>query len=305
MFQNTARLYIDPSSGSYGEVESYSNFPHDPGNNVQKGLHGYTCPEPFLIGKYNSNYFDGDMDFVYFYVLPTAAFPNPPYRHRMWGMENIGYWPMDEGSGDNIADSSANGHNGTVQNTGWVDGKFGKALEFNGEDSLVDITYSEEFTPTEGATFAAWVYPTDTTRSCVIGQFEGYGMALFENLTLKSVIWGDDWVSEATIPVEEWSHIAMTWDVGNSHRMMFVNGELVDEKGDMAQIPNVQNNLGIGVWIGWPADWGDDFFMGIIDEVKFWNSVLTQDEISQATQPAPVEAQDKLATVWGKVKSSL
>lgn len=219
--------------------------------------------------------------------------------------ELIGYWPMDEGSGDNIADSSGNGRNGTAQNTNWVDGKFGKALEFNGEDSLVDIPYSEEITPTEGATLAAWVYPTDTTRSCVIGQFEGYGMALFENLTLKSVIWGDDWVSDVTIPVEEWSHIAMTWDVANSHRMMFVNGELVDEKGDMAQIPNVQNNLGIGVWIGWPAAWGDDFFMGIIDEVKLWNNVLTQDEISQSTQPAPVNAKDKLATVWGKVKSSL
>ena len=112
----------------------------------------------------------------------------------------VGYWPMDEGNGDKVKDVSGNGHDGTAKNTKWVDGKYGKALEFNGVDSIVDIPYSQEMTPKEGATIAAWVFPTDTTRSCIFGQFEGYGMALFTGLKLKSVIWGDDWVSDVTIP---------------------------------------------------------------------------------------------------------
>lgn len=218
--------------------------------------------------------------------------------------ELIGYWSMDEGNGDKVADASGNGHDGTAKNTKWVDGKYDMALEFNGTDSIVDIPYSEEMTPSEGATLAAWVFPTDTTRSCVIGQFEGYGMALFTDLKLKSVIWGDDWVSETvSIPLEEWSHIAMTWDVKNAHRMMFVNGEFVEEKGNASPVPNVQNNFGIGLWVGWPAAWGDDMFKGVIDEVKFWNNVLTEDEINMATSPASVEPQGKIAAVWGKVKS--
>lgn len=218
----------------------------------------------------------------------------------------VGYWPMDEGTGDKVNDASGNGNDGTAQNTNWVDGMYDKALEFDGATSIVDIPYSADMTPSEGATISAWVFPTDTTRSCIAGQFEGYGMALFTGLQLKSVIWGDDWVmADVTIPTEEWSYIAMTWDVKNAERMVFLNGEPVGQKGGAAPVPKVQNNFGIGLWVGWPADWGDDWFKGIIDDVKLWNRVLAQDEVGQASQPAPVEPQGRLATVWGNVKSSL
>jgi len=86
LFRGTAKLYIDPSPGSYGEVESTS-IPYYPGNNTN----------PFYIGKKGSDYFDGAMDFLYFYALPFTDL-NPPYIHRMWGKENVGYWPMDEGN---------------------------------------------------------------------------------------------------------------------------------------------------------------------------------------------------------------
>jgi hypothetical protein len=218
----------------------------------------------------------------------------------------VGYWPMNEGSGDKVADASGKGNDGTANDTNWVDGKYEKALEFDGIASFVDIPYFAEVTPTEGATMAAWVFPKDTSRSCVVGQFEAYGLALFTGLQLKSVIWGDDWVqADQTIPVGEWSHLAMTWDVSTGQRTMVLNGELVAERPNAVPVPNVQNNLGIGLWVGWPADWGDDWFMGIIDDVKLWNRVLTADEIDEASQPTPVEPQDKLAAAWGTVKSTL
>ncbi len=193
----------------------------------------------------------------------------------------IGWWRFDEGSGTTAYDSSGNGNDGTlIGNPQWVAGKIGGALEFNGTDSIIDIPYSPDMTPSEGTTMSAWVFPTDDSRSCIVGQFEGYGMALFTGLQLKSVIWGSDWVlADVTIPIQEWSHIAMTWDVKNSERMIFLNGELVGQRGDSA-VPQVQNNFGIGLWVGWPAAWGDDSFMGIIDDVQIHNIVLTQDEIS-------------------------
>jgi hypothetical protein len=213
-----------------------------------------------------------------------------------------GYWPMDAGNGDKVADASGKGNDGVAKDCKWVDGKFSKALEFNGTTSIVDIPYFPDVTPNEGVTMSAWVLPTDTTRGCVIGQFEGYGLALFDNLQLKSVIWGDDWVSTQTLTAQECSHIAMTWDVKNNERNIFVNGKRVDNKKGFNPIPNVQNDLGIGLWVGWPAEWGDDVFMGIIDEVKLWARTLTDDEIGQSLQPATVEAHGKLATTWGNVK---
>jgi len=217
----------------------------------------------------------------------------------------VGHWAMDEGSGDKVADASGKGNDGTAKGTQWVNGKYGKALQFDGATSIVDIPYSVDMMPVEGATIAVWLYPTDATRSCVVGQFEAYGLALFTNLQLKSVIWGDDWVmDDITIPMKEWSHIAMTWDVANAERKIFVNGKQVAEKGDALPIPNVQNDFGIGIWIGWPAAWGDDWFMGIMDDVKLWNRALTAEEVGLAIHTTPVEPKSKLSTMWGSIKCS-
>ena len=216
----------------------------------------------------------------------------------------IGYWPMDEGSGDTVGDASGNGNDATALDVNWVPGMYGSALEFDGVLSAVDIPYSADMTPTEGATISAWVFPTDDSRGLILGQFEAYGMAVNTGLQLKSVIWGDDWIEEGiTIPLDEWSHLAMTWNVANGDRMMVLNGELVAERPDAVPVPQVQNNLGIGVWMGWPAEWGDDWFMGTIDDVKLYNRALTVAEIGEVI--TPVEPQGKVATVWGSVKSSL
>ena len=188
----------------------------------------------------------------------------------------VGYWAFDDGAGTTAADSSGKDNHGQlVGDPQWVDGKIAGALEFDGVGTIVDIPYSPEMTPSQGATISCWAFPTDTTRACLIGQFEGYGMALMGGLQLKSVVWGSDWVlTDVTIPEREWSHITMTWDVANSERMVFLNGEAVGQRGDSA-VPSVQNNLGIGLWVGWPEAWGDDSFAGIIDEARLYNRVLT------------------------------
>ncbi len=92
IFQNTASIYnVDPFSGSYGEVEEYVDFPQDPGDNTN----------PFYIGKKDTSYFEGDIEYsLYFYTLETSFSLNPPYpanRDRMWGLENVCYLSMDEG----------------------------------------------------------------------------------------------------------------------------------------------------------------------------------------------------------------
>ncbi len=233
-------------------------------------------------------------------MVVTLFFTTPVWAELQDGL--VGYWPMDEGSGDTVADASGNGNGGTAVDTNWVEGKYDKALEFNGATSIVDIPYFDQVTPVGGATISAWVYPTDTTRSCIAGQFNSYGMALLDGLQLKSVIWGDDWVEGAiTIPMEEWSFLTMTWDVDNSERLMYLNSERVAQRPNPIPIPNVQTNFGIGKWSG-SFGW-EDMFMGSIDDVRLWNRVLAEDEVRQAGEPAPVEPRGKLANTWAGIKS--
>ena len=223
-------------------------------------------------------------------VLPHAVEATDP--------DLVGWWKLDEGSGATAVDSSGNGNDGAIQGpANWVAGQLHGALEFNGSESQIDIPYTPDMTPSEGTTMSAWVFPTDTTRSCIIGQFEGYGMALAGGLQLKSVIWGGDWVlSDVSISEDEWSHIAMTWDVAHAERLVFLNGERVGQRGDSA-VPSVQNNLGIGLWVGWPAAWGDDSFMGILDDVRVYKRVLMEEEIAEVMegQPATIASEPQPA----------
>ena len=54
----------------------------------------------------------------------------------------VGAWKFDEGSGNIAYDSSGNNNHGTIYGATWVDGKFGKALQFDGIDDYVNISAS-------------------------------------------------------------------------------------------------------------------------------------------------------------------
>ncbi len=67
------------------------------------------------------------------------------------------YWKFDETSGTKAIDSSGNGNDGTlVGDPKWVAGRFGGALEFDGND-YVDCGLAPEFDITDFITFTSWI----------------------------------------------------------------------------------------------------------------------------------------------------
>ena len=107
--------------------------------------------------------------FVYlaFAVFCLSLIPKSAARADL-----IGWWKLDEGSGDTTYDSSGNGNHGTLTEgtagfpewkTTVGDFRVGTAaLEFHagtaaGEGDLVDCGNSEIFNITENITFALWV----------------------------------------------------------------------------------------------------------------------------------------------------
>ena len=58
--------------------------------------------------------------------------------------ENItGMWLFNEGEGAVATDSSNYGNDGEIHGAKWVDGQFGKALEFDGVDNWVEVPHSD------------------------------------------------------------------------------------------------------------------------------------------------------------------
>ena len=64
-----------------------------------------------------------------------------------------GMWLFDEGEDDITEDSSGNGNNGNLINgPQWTDGKFGKALEFDGAATYVNCGNGASLDITEDIT---------------------------------------------------------------------------------------------------------------------------------------------------------
>ena len=55
------------------------------------------------------------------------------------------YLPFDEGTGKVAEDVSGLGNNGKITDAEWTNGKFGKALSFNGKSAYVEIPYNDGF----------------------------------------------------------------------------------------------------------------------------------------------------------------
>ncbi|HGE70796.1 TPA: hypothetical protein ENX78_08175, partial [Candidatus Poribacteria bacterium] len=79
----------------------------------------------------------------------------------------VGMWLLEEGSGKKAIDSSGNKNDGDIiGNPKWVDGKFGKALQFNGSTDYVALPELPEQT-NKPLSFVAWINwegSTATTR---------------------------------------------------------------------------------------------------------------------------------------------
>ena len=70
----------------------------------------------------------------------------------------VGMWLFEEGSGNQVADGSGNGHTGIAVDGDleWVAGKYGTALKFNHDNIRVHVEHNDAFN-LETFTLECWV----------------------------------------------------------------------------------------------------------------------------------------------------
>ena len=220
------------------------------------------------------------------------------------------YLPFDEGDGDEVEDLSMYGNDGTLQNDPeWVAGKYDSALEFsiNGMN-WVQVPDDDTLDITEELTMMAWVLSKgQDTYARIVDKNNPYMVELFSDDTLWAYFeGGGDYTSTATVPRNEWAHVAVTYD--GSDLRFYVNGELEDTLNAGVTLNVSENPLTIGNMTGGAVGnqgEGNNVrpFFGAIDEVKIYNRALSDGEIAEAMEPAAVQPSEKLATSWGRLKS--
>ena len=70
------------------------------------------------------------------------------------------YLSFDDGAGTTAGDLSQYGNDGELNGDAqWADGKFGKALKFNGTSDWVEVPHADILTVDTDVTVIAWINP--------------------------------------------------------------------------------------------------------------------------------------------------
>jgi hypothetical protein len=226
----------------------------------------------------------------------------------------VGLWLLDEGDGKVTEDVSGNGFDGELQgNATWVDGKFGKALSFEGATDYVIIPVSNDLKPTETFTLTAWVNPKNGPSSnnhmAIIGLGSSgpryYVDKSASNFHIRLQTGNDNLSYNAgSIDFDTWQHAAYAYDGENVN--VYVNSELVDTHSASGNLLTDNNESYIANWAG-----AARHFNGLIDEVAVFNVALTEDDIvsimnnglEETIGLAAVLPKDKLVTIWASIKA--
>ena len=63
------------------------------------------------------------------------------------------YFNFEEGTGKTVNDLSGNDTHGKLEgDTGWTEGKFGKAVKFDGKNGIIRVEHSKDFEFVDGIT---------------------------------------------------------------------------------------------------------------------------------------------------------
>ncbi|MBD3185098.1 hypothetical protein GF312_22645 [Candidatus Poribacteria bacterium] len=219
----------------------------------------------------------------------------------------VGYWPMDEGSGVDIKDASGNGHNGELmEEAQWVDGKFGKALDFGPGGGYIVVPDDDQLDLSEAVTIMGWFKLNEPiagqrrllSKNDSIFLLFDFGAADSLDFLVKP---DNAFVESATVfEVGEWYHFAGTYD-GDALRM-YINGVM---EGETPGVPPMAVS-DLDLWIG-ADDWqaGITTFPGVLDEIRIYSVALDENEIKQAMNgPVAVEMSgDKIPAKWSIIKT--
>ena len=198
----------------------------------------------------------------------------------------IGWWKFDQVEGENTQDASAGKHTaklvgGSALTNQSVDGRYGKALQFDGKDLHLSITGFKGVTGTSARTIVAWVKTTkpggeilswgsdEPGKKWTLGFIRGrVGVTPRGGyLYMKQDVHNNQWHQVAVV-VSEASPPNL-----HDHVKLFKDGELaeIDDIGLLDMYP-IETGDKLDVRIGWR-------FNGALDDVRIYQRALTENEI--------------------------
>ncbi len=230
----------------------------------------------------------------------------------------VGMWLFNKGSGDVALDSSQKGNDGKINGATWVEGKFGKALSFDGTDDWVEVPHSDTVGFPDGTSFTITVYFNGISVS---GSLVGKNYEDTTQATPWYLLWDDGSRNQVTMYLRD--------EAGTSYRADSASVVADDSWHFIAGVANASTGK-VSIWIdgnmeseidfnkgsGYGTSEGvfhigrhyDRYTNGIIDDVGLFSAALTETDIktvmNQGLEPliAAVDLSGKLTTTWADIK---
>ena len=220
---------------------------------------------------------------------------------------------------DEIAiDHSNHGNHGEIKGDPMhVEGRFGKALQLNGQSNWVEIPHHESLTVDKNVTVMVWINaerhtgPNDSQWQGILAKgnnprsYSFYTDSKCRCLHLSiGPPNGGGTLSQGEVQLNVWQHVVGQIDNG-THRY-WINGQQVGESANKPNPPGLTDTS--NVFIGTDSGGAAQLFLGLIDEVRIWNRALSEEEIKDQMDKGhfeifPVDPKQKLTTTWGYLKA--
>ncbi|HEY9847864.1 MAG TPA: LamG-like jellyroll fold domain-containing protein [Leptolyngbyaceae cyanobacterium] len=284
----------------------------------RQGLISY--PEAdLLLGSYYSDkhrYLHGKMSEARLWKIARSQEEiRKDMQRRLTGTEPglVGYWPLDEGTGDIIHDKSATGNHGSIVGPiSWEEADLSQPKNGSGvlscDGTEVLLRDRPQFRIQGQMTLETWVYVEKINTSydgifCILyydDGWQGYGLYFsYSGNELTFRIAGC--TVSCGIALKQWFHIAAAFD-GQVMRL-YINGEEKAKGNGPTSIPYSNTPLsGSGPMPLRLADYHDrrEFhcFTGKMTEARLWNVVRSPEEIKANMQRRLTGKEAGLVGCW-------
>lgn len=251
---------------------------------------------PFYIAKhsYGTNCFNGKIDEVRIWNDARTAIEIRKNMYRELAdpvseANLVAYYKFNETTGTTLADSKGT-NTGTLYNMAgneWTPSlpltNTSNALNFDGINDYVLLDDLSIYTGLTSLTVEAWVYPTAAAGWHEVFQVLPNNITLaLSGISLYGFINDNAAGTQNSITIanavtlNEWNHIAMTWDSSTGEHILYANGV------EIGSISNASTDALVagtgGPYIG-TLEGSSEMYQGAIDELRIWNTALSATQI--------------------------
>jgi|AntAceMinimDraft_17_1070374.scaffolds.fasta_scaffold04002_2 hypothetical protein len=202
----------------------------------------------------------------------------------------VSCYKLDENEGTTAHDSSIHNNDGTIYGADWIDGILGHALDFDGINDHVEIPNSESLQLDGDLTLSFWLHPNNIGSGMLNPLDKSYGGEFALTIETNGLLhyyhgtnrqsgyyWGWAPFNAGTLVNGEWQLITITRDSSTNTMRSYLNGELVKTTAYSTDPNKIPSSSSYPVKIA--RGYTGSGYGGVIDEVKLYDIVLSDNEI--------------------------